>query len=168
MKLYIANCTKSKFILTYSLPEIKKVHVRNLPMGGQIMLEYNKDDLDYIINQHTRYGMQDVNHVKKGFGGLAYRFDKPISLSAIEEGISQSMQEKIDQAQEALKMTVASADEHAFNIAREAGGKQISGLSLEITEEKQGPTDHDKKYTQTIEVVREGQEPKRRGRPPKY
>ena len=112
--------------------------------------------------------MMDVKKVKKGFGGLCYAIDKPISVEAIESGFTQSDQEMIDRAQQARNATAAAADQILANKAQEMGLKQKSGLEVEIVEDKKNAADNGEKFNQTIEVVREGVQPiKGRGRPKK-
>jgi len=168
MKLYVANCSKQEYFFTYMLPENPRPFHHNIRAGSQIEIPTNQDAADAIIRQHAIYGMMEANKVGKGFGGLCYRFDKPISLDAIESGLSQSDQEMIERAQQARNITAAAADKIIADKAQEMGLKQKSGLEVEVIEEKKNAADTSEKFEQTIEVVREGLTPmKSRGRPRK-
>jgi len=163
MKLYIANCSKQEHLFTYMLPENPRPFSHSIRAGGQIEIPGQQDQLMSIIGQHQVYGMMEVNKVSKGFGGLCYRLEKPISIEAIQAGFSQTDQEMIDRAQEARSVTAAAADQIIAQKAQEMGLKQKSGLEIEIMEEKKNAGDNSPKFEQTIEVVREGisQESKR-------
>ena len=124
-------------------------------------------EADVIIKQHLPYGLMEATHVKKGFGGLCYRFSKPISVEAIEAGIGQSDQENIDRAQEARSITAAAQDQIISLKAQEMGIKQKGGIEYEETEDKKNAADQEVKFDQRIEVIHEGEGQKGRGRPRK-
>lgn len=168
MKLYIANCSKQEHFFTYMLPENLRPFSHAIRAGSQIEIPGDNDVIDSIIKQHSIYGLQKANDVHKGFGGLCYQINKPISVEAIKNGFSQTEQEQIDRALEARKITAAAADQIIANKAQEMGLKQKSGLEVEVLEEKKNAADNETKFEQTIEVVREGVQPiKGRGRPRK-
>ena len=114
------------------LPENPRPFSHSIRAGGQIEIPGSQDQLMSIIGQHQIYGLQEVNKVGKGFGGLCYRLEKPISIDAIEAGFTQSDQEMIDRAQEARTVTAAAADQIIAQKAQEMGLKQKSGLEIEI------------------------------------
>jgi len=159
MKLYIANCSKQEFNLTYMLPENPRPFMHHIRAGGQVEIPGNQDSVDSIINQLSIYGLMEASKVKKGFGGIAYQLEKPISVEAIEAGLDQRDQEMIDRALEARKNTAAAADKILTDKAQEMGLKQKAGLEVEIMEEKKNAGDNSPKFEQTIEVVREGLQP---------
>ena len=168
MKLYVANCSKQEHLFTYMIPENPRPFSHSIRAGAQIEIPGNQDAIDAIINQHAIYGMMEINKVKKGFGGLCYRLEKPISIEAIQSGFTQSEQETIDRSQLARNVTAAAADQMIANKAQEMGLKQKSGLEIEVIEEKKNAGDNEPKFEQTIEVVRESLQPmKSRGRPRK-
>ena len=167
-KIYIANCSKQEFHFTYMLPENPRPFAHHIRAGAQIEIANDKDAIDAIIKQHALYGMMEVGKVTKGFGGLCYRLNKPISISAIEQGLSQKDQEMIDRALEARKVTAAAQDQIISNKAQEMGLKQRSGIEIEVVEEKRNAADNESKFEQTIEVIHEGEAPRaKRGRPRK-
>jgi hypothetical protein len=166
MDLYIANCSKQEYLFTFMLPENVRPFVHKIRAGTQIKLVQSQPEVDVIIKQHSIYGLMEAEKVKKGFGGLCYRIGKPISVSAIEEGLSQSDQEMIDRAQEARNITAAAQDQIISTKAQEMGLKVKAGIELEVVEEKKNAADVGEKFDQTIEVIHEGQAP-RKGRPRK-
>lgn len=168
MNLYIANCSKQEFHFTYMLPENPRAFSHHIRAGSQIVIPGAKEDIDCIIKQHEIYGMKPVEKIGKGFANLAYRLDKPISITAIEQGLAQTEQEMIERALEARKITAVASDKIIAEKAQELGLKIKSGLEVEIQEEKKNLADTDPKFEQTIEVVKENITPIRgRGRPRK-
>ena len=161
MKIYIANCSKCEHLFTYMLPENMRPFSHNIRAGHQIELNASKEEIDIIIKQHTVYGFQEASKVKKGFGGIAYRLDKPISIEAIEAGISQTDQEQIQRALEARKLTAVASDQIIGQKAQELGIKQTASLEIEVQEEKRNVADHDIKFNETIEVVHDFNKPKK-------
>ena len=166
MKLYIANCSKQDHQFTYMLMENPRPFMERIRAGGQIVIDRAPNEVDQIIKQHSDYGLMEATKVNKGFGGIAYRMDKPISVEAIEHGIEQRDQEMIDRALEARKISAVASDQKISETAQEMGIKQKSGLEVEIIEEKKNAGDNSPKFNQTIEVVKETMPP-RRGRPKK-
>ena len=164
MKLYVANCSKQEHLFTYMIPENPRPFSHSIRAGAQIEIPGNQDAIMAIIGQHQIYGMMEVNKVTKGFGGLCYRLEKPISVEAIENGFTQSDQEMINKAQESRNITAAASDQMIANKAQEMGLKQRSGLEIEVIEEKKNAADNSPKFEQTIEVVREGIQPAKNGR----
>jgi len=156
MKLYIANTTKQEFLFTYMLPENPRPFSHNIRAGSQIEITGNQDAVDSIINQHSMYGLVDASKAKKGFGGLVYRIDKPVSLEAIQQGLAQNEQDMIDKALESRKLTAAAADQIVSARAQEMGIQQKSPLEIEVVEEGKGPSDSGAKFSETIEIVKEG------------
>ena len=168
-KLYIANCSKQEFHFTYMLPENARPFSHHIRAGSQIELNHNQDETDRIIQQHAVYGMMEVGKVKKGFGGLVYRMDKPISVEAIQNGFTQSEQEQIDRALQARTVTAVVTDKMMADRAQELGLRQKAALEVEVVEESKGITDtNENKFNETITVVKDGgAEPARRGCPRK-
>jgi|GEM_PF-614469 hypothetical protein len=167
MELFIANCSKQDFLFTYMLPENQRPFSHKIRAGAQMRLVQTQVEADVIIKQHLPYGLMEATHVKKGFGGLCYRFSKPISVEAIEAGIGQSDQENIDRAQEARSITAAAQDQIISLKAQEMGIKQKGGIEFEVTEDKKNAADQEVKFDQRIEVIHEGEGQKGRGRPRK-
>jgi len=157
-QLYIANCSKSDFLFTYMLVENPRPFHHKIRAGSQICLSLDQADTEQIIKQHSIYGMQPANNVKKGFSGLAYAH-KPISVEAIQAGISQKDQENIERALETRKNTAAATDHILQEKAREFGSRQTAPLEIEVVEEKRNPTDEGTGFSETITVVKQGLEP---------
>lgn len=166
--LFIANCSKQEMLFTYMFLENPKPFHHKIRAGTQIRIDATDDEIQHIIKQHEIYGLQNVEKVKKGFGGIAYRIGKSISTEAIEAGLSQKDQEDIERALEARKNTAAATDLILTQKAQEFGSRQTAALEIEVVEEGKGPTDNAGKFNETISVVKQGMESSRkRGRPRK-
>lgn len=171
MKLHVANCSKQEFLFTYTIPENPRAFSHSIRAGTQILINESPEAVDAIIRQHEIYGFQEASKVSKGFGGLCYRIDKPVSVNAIEAGLSQVDQEQIDRALEARSLSAAAADQKIATTAQDLGLRQGTGIEVDILEEKQNAADNNPKFAQTLSVVREGISPgaaRGRGRPRKH
>jgi len=89
MKLYVANCSKQEHDFTYMLIENPRPFHHKIRAGAQMEINGSLEEIDHIIKQHSIYGMMEVGKVQKGFGGICYRLNKPISVDAIEAGLDQ-------------------------------------------------------------------------------
>jgi len=168
MELYIANCSMQDFDFTYMLPENTRPFLKSIGAGKQVVIKGTETEISAIIDQHKIYGLMEVSHVKKGFGGLCYRFNKPISVEQIKAGFSQKEADMIDRAQEARNVTAVAQDEMIRKVAQEAGMKQANVVDFEIKEDKKGLADNGEKFDQTIEIINQDASPSpRRGRPRK-
>jgi len=163
MKLYVANTTKQEHLFAYYLPENARPFSHSIRAGAQIEISGPQHEIDSIIHQHAIYGLVEANKVKKGFGGLCYRIDKPVSLDAIEQGLAQTAQDKIEQALDSRKVTAAAADMVLSQKAQEMGLQQKAPLEVEVIEESKNPFETSGKFSETIEVVKDNVAP-RRGR----
>ena len=165
MKLYIANCSKQDHTFTYMLPENTRPFLREIKAGHQIELDGDSDMLNVIVNQHAVYGLQNVKRIERGFGGLCYQFDKPISVDAIKSGLTQNEHEMIQRAQKQKEITAAAADHLLATKAQELGITQSRAYEVEIMEERTSAVDDGEKLHEVIQVQRDGlkTEP-RRGR----
>jgi hypothetical protein len=157
-KLYIANCSKQEFDFTYMLFENPRPFMHKIRAGSQICLTVSDEEAKQIIDQHKVYGMQLADKATKGFSGLAYKLEKPISVEAIETGISQRDQEMIERALEARKNTAAATDSVLAQRAQEYGSRQTAPLEIEVIEEGKGPADSNtgNKFNETITVIKQG------------
>ena len=88
--LFVANVTKQVHTFTYRLKAREKLCEEKIPPGAQIRVgseDFTKDEIDDIIKHHARYGMRPAAEASRirGFVGLCYSIDKPITLDRILE-----------------------------------------------------------------------------------
>lgn len=163
MTLYIANTTKRDHHLNYRLPsrdgrDPQRLYSEVIPAGGQIKAPHDhKLDVDAIIKQIAIYGARTQNEAaaSKGFTGLIYAHDKPVNIEAIAQGLSTVDTAAIERAQAKRTDAAIAADANIAKAAQERGA-QVSGLVLDVKEEKKpGQRDEDLNR-QTIVVERPG------------
>jgi hypothetical protein len=158
--LYIANCSKQDHIFHYHLPGNPQPFAQRIRAGAQIKIDCREGETDAIINQHVIYGMQDVARVKKGFSGLAYRLDKPISVDMIQQGFEQKDAEMIERALESRKVGAAATDAIIAGKAAEFGHNITAPTEVTVTEEGKGPAGAQAGgFDETIKVVRDDAPP---------
>lgn len=141
MRMYIANGTKQVINFLYRLPEQNGVRSQNIPIGGQIALsdDLRREDIDYILSQHTRYGLLPVEEVKnpKTFVGMCYSIDKPVKIDSIEMLMTSNNDRLVERGREIRKeAAVASSAGIENEIAEKApGGFNLRNMEMEIIEE---------------------------------
>lgn len=164
MQIFIANITKQAHDFTYRKREVNKLVTRPISAGGQILIDTDKDEIDFIIEQAGRYGMVHHKEIRNGknFNGLAYNFDKPLNIEAIKAGIQHNDEVMEAVALEARQNAAVATDSALQDVARN-GGAKVSGLEVEITEVKrQG--DNSEPFHQTVAVSDQTGKPSRRRR----
>lgn len=146
MKLYIANCTKQIHHFIYRVPELSGPRAQPIREGGQIQISGDNllpETIDYIINQHARYGMIAVDEIDraKPFIGLCYSIDKPIPATKIQRLMLHNQDILEVRAEENFKTTALANNELLENrietTAREARRPipKIGDLEISIEEE---------------------------------
>lgn len=82
MHLYIANATHHVVNFSYRIPEQRTLRNLVIQMGEQqrIPEDLAPEAIDYVIEQHVRYGLIPVAEVDraKEFKGTCYSIDKPV------------------------------------------------------------------------------------------
>lgn len=164
MDLYIANASPRPHHLHYRIPENDRLFAREIPAGGQIVLNHEQDAVDHILKQLTPYGTVAAKDIgrNKDFSGLCYAIGKPVDIDAIKAGLDAVDQTAIDRALEVRKNGAIAADQAMEDVARQ-GGARLNGVEVEVIEQAKGPNDTDPKFEQRIAVEREGRT-LRRGR----
>lgn len=124
MDLYIGNCTNQVHDFNYrTSKEPGRAALKQLiPIGGQIKIPLNLDQktIDYILEQHSRYGLVDASTIDraKPFIGLVYSVDKKISASQIMRGLNHNTEQLVlrgQRQQEAAAIAVNSTIEKNLN-----------------------------------------------------
>ncbi len=166
MNLFIANATKRKFHLHYRLPGMERIFDVLIDAGQQWRVHDAHSDQDLveaIIKQIEAYGAKPVSKIEsKGFTGIAYSTDKPISFEAIEAGLSQVDQLAIETAFKNIQQRAVAADREVAQIAKDAGA-EASGLEIEINQQAQPGTSASDLTKTKIDVQREGAPERKKG-----
>jgi len=107
MKLFIANCTRSRFIFNVRVPESNKLMRLEIPSGQQrtFPMDLNPEQREGVLEQLHRYGARkraDVHGKLENFTGLAYSLDKPLTtdeiVSANEDQLDSAQNRSVEQA----------------------------------------------------------------------
>ena len=158
--LYIANCSKQDHIFHYHLPGNMQPFAQRIRAGAQIKIDCREGETDAIINQHSRYGMQPVDKITKGFSGICYRIDRQISVERIESGFEQTEAEMTARALETRKVGAAATDKLIGDKAAEFGHGIVAPTEVQVIEEAKGPADAQAgTFNETIQVVRDDAPP---------
>lgn len=142
MKLYIGNATRQNYTFSYRVIEERGLRTQQIPVGTQVRLsgDFNKKQVDHIIQQHARYGMvaEDAVERAKGFAGLVYALDRPISVGnltyILEQNTAVLVQRGIKNRQDAAVAT-------SFEIERAMGERgditaRLGQLDMSVVEEE--------------------------------
>jgi hypothetical protein len=145
MKLYIANCSKQVHNFLYRVPEATGLRAQPIKEGGQIQIsgELQPEAIDYVVNQHVRYGLIPVDDIDraKPFIGLCYSIDRPIPATKIQKLMIHNQGILEERAEDNLKATALANNKLLENriemTAREARHSipPIGDLEISITEE---------------------------------
>lgn len=137
MKMFIANCTKQVQDFSYRVTESPGVRMQRIDIGRQIQLagDLTQADVDYIIEQHTRYGMKSVDDARKSKGvytGVCYSLEKPVSIENMQIVLQLNdavlTQRGQQQRKEAAIATAAAITQD--------GQQNLKGLETSVTEHR--------------------------------
>ena len=168
MKLFIANTKRQDEIFMYRIPEITRPYSQTIPAGGQAQIyrDATRDVLEGIVDQHRMYGLVDVADIDrtKPFVNLCYQFDKAITQNQIMYGMEHNSEVLEDKGLEYRKQSAVAISSNLDKAAQEGNAPNASGMKLELIEEKTDQGDNSEKLTQTVEVVKDGEQSRGRGR----
>lgn len=87
MKIYVANCTKQVQDFVYRSIGAATPRMVRIDIGSQQQLPgaWNTEDVQYLEEQHRRYGLIPVAEVNRtrDFIGVCYSIDKPVDIDRI-------------------------------------------------------------------------------------
>lgn len=157
MKMYVANATKQKIDFAYRLPEINGARVQQIPIGGQIQLtgELNQLQVDSIIEQFGKYGMISVDEVdrSKAFTGLCYSIDKFVPVSKIMQAVRVNESVLQERGQLIRKESAIAENNRIEQIMQESGiPGELRKLELTVQEEK--ARDDGDQFSEGVKVTR--------------
>ena len=141
MKLYVANVTAQTHEFLYRLIEQTKILRQVIPSGRQIQIagDMNKDEIDYIVGQHAKYGMipaDEISHTKK-FHGLCYSVDKPITAPLLNYLREHNQGELVEQGRELRRIAAIVSNDLLETALRENDRpEQITQFEMTIQEDR--------------------------------
>lgn len=162
--LYIANTTKQDHDFTFLLPERKFATRIPIPAGTQapVVKGATAEEVDHIIAHHRRYGLKSAQEAAKSkeFVGMCYSVDTEVrfkDMRVIFDHNDAALQEK---GVENLKQIAAAANAGIDANLQQAGiDPNAAHVELEVKEENTPGVDT--KVHTGIEVVKDGQQPRR-------
>ena len=160
MKLYIGNATRQVHEFTYRVLEFPAPRSQTVPIGGQVLIsgDLSSKDVDYIVDQHKKYGIVDANASSflPGFSGICYSIDRPITTVRLARAMEKNMdqlQERGKQMRTELAVAVNSSMERQ---AAETGAPAPMALDMSAVEvEPSGGYPTDKPFGEGVLVTRD-------------
>lgn len=155
MKLYIANCSKQVLDFTYRAPEQERLMSQLIPSGQQIQIykDATKQELEYIILQHERYGLVPASEIDRevAFIGACYSFDKHINIDQVMSAAEHNDEALRRQGLEIRKQSAASLND-VLNRETQGG---VASFEMEVRQELRPGDNAENPMAETIEVVSE-------------
>ncbi len=166
MKMFVANATKQNVNFLYRIPEQQGVRVQEIAIGAQVQLSGDLDRvaIDYIIEQHSRYGLIPADSVDRtrDFTGMCYSIDKPVDVGKIEKLIHYNVEKLVEQGKK-IRQEAALSTSNALDYALDdAGGGSAPGVNkfeMSVVEENHDDRDDLPAIAEGVRVTRdEGQQ----------
>jgi|SRR5580765_1190204 len=139
MRLYIGNCTQQIVELPYRVIESAGVRFQKIGIGQQTPIsgDLNQPQVDYIIEQLSKYGLMEFSEVKstRGHVGLVYSVDKPIPSITLEYGMRQNKNVLINKGKETRKLAAVAINNAIETNLAENELANLDKLEVSIVEE---------------------------------
>ncbi len=145
MKLFIANSTRSRFVLNVRVPEIQKIMRLEIPSGHQCSfpIDMNQGQLDDVLKQLERYGArkrESVHGKLQDFTGLVYSLDKPISADEIKAGNEQQLDAAQDRSVKQATRSALAA-ELSFRDPKAKSKRSAKSVGVEVLKKESARSD---------------------------
>jgi hypothetical protein len=112
--LFIANTSSKHNEFVFRLPGISQLRRLDIPAGRQLEVLKNvqKDEIDYVVNQHIAYGLIHVSEISKicKFSGMIYSIDKPVPSNAMNQVMEINADILIEQGHELRKVAAVATN----------------------------------------------------------
>jgi hypothetical protein len=131
-----------------------------IPVGSQIALsqDLTREAIDYIIEQHGRYGMIEVSEIgSKKFSGTCYSIDKPVPIARIEWLMNNNTDRLVELGKQIRQESAVSSNNMLEQSMDEAGGTEAPGINkfeMSIVEENHDDRDARPAIAEGIRVSR--------------
>lgn len=168
MKLYIGNATKQTHEFIYRVPGNPGVRVQLVPIGGQVQItgDLTTPEVDSIIAQHRKYGLTDINEIRRGFHGLCYSIDKPIPAAKLFDAIETGVEVLVERGRAIRKDLAVANNEILEQALREEGRPEhLKNFEMSVVEEeRKDGTTSDSPIAEGVRVTSAEGQPRGRGR----
>ncbi len=165
MKMFVANSTKQTVDFLYRVPEAAGLRSQSIPIGGQVQIsgDLTREAIDYIINQHAKYGMVEAAEVSRvrDFSGLCYSIDKPVQPVKIEDLIRHNTGKLVEMGKKIRQEAAISANNSLEAGMDEAGGPAAPGVNkfeMSVVEENHDDRDEMPAIAEGIRISRAAHE----------
>jgi hypothetical protein len=147
MTIYISNSTRQHWTHFYRQPESAKMHVVNIPSGGQVEIGkgWNTLQTQYVVDHLETFGARQSHQVNgkiEDFTGLLYRVDKVVTENQIIAG-HDAVIDNIEKRSASEATKAALGFDAAFR-DRKSGGKRgakMTGVTVkQDIDKRQKPT----------------------------
>lgn len=162
-KLYVANATQQVHQFTFTLPEVTRSMIQEIPIGGQVLVagrELPSTSIDAIIEQKSRYGLVSLADAlrtsRAPFHGFAYQLDKPIPASKIFE-LSDRYNSVLNTRGRELRAEAAVATEQFIqdHMFRQQVPGRLANLEQTVEEVNRDQRDETPEISDGVRVVRD-------------
>jgi hypothetical protein len=174
MKMFVANATKQVVNFMYRVPETLSLRSQDIAIGSQVQLSGDLDQaaIDYVIEQHARYGMVAADEVNRAreFTGLCYSIDKPVKMEKIETLIYHNVDKLVEfgkQMRQEAALSAGGTLDQALDDADAPSDAipKVRNFEMSVVEENHDDRDERPAVAEGIRVTRdEGQQPQRQRR----
>src|ERR1017187_10151808 len=111
-RMYVANFTQQIQVFIYRLLESSRPFQLEIPIGGQVEIpgsqgrEIDSKDIDYVIEQHAKYGMIKADEIDRTrrFSGTCYSIGSPVPAAKIEKGLHMNRAALVQQGNEIQRL----------------------------------------------------------------
>lgn len=159
MKMYIANATKQVADFIYRVPETQSLRTQSIPIGGQVQLsgELDRTAIDYIIEQHTRYGLVPADEIDRTreFSGLCYSIDAPVKVPKITSLIHHNVEQLIARGRQTREESAVASNNFLENEINESGRPEVlRNFEASVVEENHDERDERPAVAEGVRVSR--------------
>ena len=160
MKLYVGNATKQNHDFLYRVPETNGVRKLEIPIGGQCQVpgDLDRQTIDYIVGQHTRYGLVTADEVGRTphFAGLCYSIDRPLKVDNIAELIDRNTDFLVERGKQIRQESAIQANEAVeTGLGDHERPETLRTLELSVVEENHDDRDETPAVAEGVRVQRE-------------
>jgi L-fucose isomerase-like protein len=161
--LFIANTSKQHHDFYFRRPEANQNTMIPIKAGQQVRVlnDVSKDVIDFVINQHRKYGLisgEEAGRTHGGITGLCYSVDKPVTEKQMRGAFANNDRVMKEIAKDNMATQAAATAAHIQDQLDERGIKaDLDHMEVEVSEQVK-PGEEAKLEPVQVEVVKPGQE----------
>lgn len=160
MKLFIGNGTRHVYDFHYRMAETMQIRSQKIQPGAQVLIsgELTKGEIDYIVAQHSQYGMISEDRIDqtRAFAGTCYSVDKPISATRLVYLLNGNLGHLVKRGEEIRRVNAVAHNNGINSVLAQSGAEQIPVLELTVQQENKDPNNHVDQMSEGILVSTDG------------